>query len=252
MARLMLEALLGHSIDYAGLFPPASLPLSEAVSQFRKHRDGKFAFLLGRFVAGEKDLDAIPPDLDRCLAVLSERDCARASVIETKSVLSLSKPTYCEVAIEMLPAVAEAGSFAKVRIGGVLPEAIPTSDYLAEYIACCGRLRLPFKATAGLHHPLRSMQPLTDGADSLRAVMHGFVNLLVASAFAWQGVTVAVVRQILEETDGAAFQFGDEIHWRDRRISGGEAIAARRDFVHSFGSCSFEDPVRDLQQLGWL
>lgn len=252
MARLMVEALLGHSIDYAGLFPPASLPLSETVLQFRKYRDGKFAFLLGRFIAGEKHLDAIPPDLNGRLAVLGELDCARASVIETKSVQSLSNATYCEVPIEMLPAIAAAGGFAKLRTGGISPEAIPTSDYVAEYIASCARLRLPFKATAGLHHPIRSMQPLTDEADSPRTVMHGFVNLLVAAAFAWQGVTVAVIRQILEETDEAAFQFRDEIHWRDRRISGEEVIAARRDFVHSFGSCSFEGPVRDLQQLGWL
>ena len=125
MARLTIEALLGRSIDYAGLFPPASLSLEGAVTQFRGYRAGAFGFLLGRFIVAEKDLDAIPPDLDGHLAVLSERDCARASVIETKSVRLLSKPTYCEVPIELLPAVAEAASFAKVRTGGVLPDAIP-------------------------------------------------------------------------------------------------------------------------------
>ena len=82
--------------------------------------------------------------------------------------------------------------------------------------------------------------------------MHGFVNLLVASTFAWRGAAVAVVRQILDETDRAAFRLGDEIHWQDRQISAEETIAARCDFIHSFGSCSFVDPVDELQQLGWL
>jgi hypothetical protein len=37
-------------IDYAGLFPPASLPMQQAVDQFAKHRHLNHAFALARFI----------------------------------------------------------------------------------------------------------------------------------------------------------------------------------------------------------
>src|SRR4051794_11667908 len=161
MARLTLEALFAHVIDYAGLFPPSSLPVNDAVENYREYKGGAFGWMLGRFVVDEGRLDAIPPDLDRHLAVLAEHDHARATAVEAKSVVTASKPVYCEVAIEQLDLVADAGSFAKVRTGGITPGAIPSSEALATFIHACARLRLPFKATAGLHHSIRSVQALT-------------------------------------------------------------------------------------------
>jgi hypothetical protein len=239
MAGLILNALLAHSIDYAGLFPPASLPLEQAVANFLEYRRTEFAWMLGRFVVAEKNLDAMPAELDGSLAVLSEHDTARASVIETKSVVSTSLPAYCEVPVSKLEAVSNSGKFAKVRTGGLTPDSILSTAALAEFIVACARLHLPFKATAGLHHPIR-------------AEMHGFINFLAASSVAWNGGPFETVCDILDETDASAFRWNESLHWRDYVISVDDAAEVRRRFAHSFGSCSLSEPLEGLQQLGWL
>jgi hypothetical protein len=107
-----------------------------------------------------------------------------------------------------------------------------------------------FKATAGLHHPVRAPQALTYAADSPRAVTHGFLNVFLAAAFAWHGDRD--LEPVLAETDPAAFRFDDRAHWRDRSLDAAQVRDARREFAHSFGSCSFDEPVRDLEALGLL
>jgi hypothetical protein len=245
-----LRALLSNSIDYAGLFPPASLPLDVVVAKYREYKAGEFAWLLGKLVVTRHELAGEP--IDEPLTVVSNSDHARAVSIETKLVISTSRPTYCEVPITELDELRKIGSFAKIRAGGVTPEAIPTVDYVANYIEACATRRLPFKATAGLHHPIRSIQPLTYEPGAVRATMHGFINFLLASAFAWHAAPMDLIRNILEETDPNAFRFDAAAHWRDHSLDRDRLTAARRDFAHSFGSCLFTDPIDGLQKLGWL
>ncbi len=45
-----IEAVLGGLIDYAGLYPPASLDMRAAVRNYLEYRDGPHAFALGRFI----------------------------------------------------------------------------------------------------------------------------------------------------------------------------------------------------------
>ncbi|MGH9897511.1 MAG: hypothetical protein ACRD4L_01490, partial [Pyrinomonadaceae bacterium] len=45
-----LRALLSGSLDYAGLFPPAQLSMSEAVGEFAKYLLMEESWMLGRFV----------------------------------------------------------------------------------------------------------------------------------------------------------------------------------------------------------
>jgi hypothetical protein len=45
-----LRALLAGAIDYAGMFPPAGLPLEQALAKYRQHRSGPEAWMVGRFV----------------------------------------------------------------------------------------------------------------------------------------------------------------------------------------------------------
>jgi hypothetical protein len=45
-----LRALLARVIDYAGLFPPAKLPLELALSSYLRYRDEPEGWMLGRFV----------------------------------------------------------------------------------------------------------------------------------------------------------------------------------------------------------
>jgi hypothetical protein len=45
-----LQAFLSGIIDYAGLFPPASLPLDEALANYARYRQEPEAWMLGRFI----------------------------------------------------------------------------------------------------------------------------------------------------------------------------------------------------------
>jgi hypothetical protein len=45
-----LRALLTGIVDYAGLFPPAKLPLDQAISNYARYRAESEAWMLGRFV----------------------------------------------------------------------------------------------------------------------------------------------------------------------------------------------------------
>jgi hypothetical protein len=245
-----LRALLEHVIDYAGMFPPATLSAEDAVANYQRYRSGSHAWMLRWLVVGATELIHVPADLDGSLSVLSDADQPRAAAIEAKRVVSAAGPAYCEVPVQQLDEVKRAGSFAKVRTGGVKPEAIPPVADVAAFIRTCAERRLPFKATAGLHHPVRAEQALTYEPDAPRAVMHGFLNFFLAAAFAWHGE--CDLEPILAETDPAAFRFDDRAHWRDRSLDAVQVRAARRDFAHSFGSCSFEEPVHDLQSLGFL
>src|SRR5262245_39438675 len=183
-----LRALLERLIDFAGTFPPATLAREAAVANYLRYRAGEHAWMLRWLVVSAADVPQVPRELDGILSVLSDADEPRAAAIETKRVIAASRPTYCEVLIESLDEVKCSGCFAKLRSGGVKHEAIPSVEEVAAFIRACADRRLAFKATAGLHHPVRSMQPLTYAPDAPRAVMHGFLNVFLASAFAWHSL----------------------------------------------------------------
>jgi hypothetical protein len=50
MQRASTTALLAGVVDYAGLFPPAALPMAEAAAEYYRSLDGPHAWMLGRFV----------------------------------------------------------------------------------------------------------------------------------------------------------------------------------------------------------
>lgn len=154
---------------------------------------------------------------------------------------------------KLLQAIGAEGAFAKVRTGGVTADAFPTSQNLARFIATCAEEDVAFKATAGLHHPLRSMNRLTYKADSDSAMMHGFLNVFLAAAFAQNGASVEQLAEMLEETSPEAFRFKDGcVYWRDEMLVVGHIRNARHLFSLSFGSCSFTEPIEDLQRLQLL
>jgi hypothetical protein len=121
---------------------------------------------------------------------------------------------------------------------------------VAAFINACADRKLAFKATAGLHHPVRALQALTYEDDAPRAVLHGFLNILMAAAFAWHGERD--IDSIISETEPTAFSFDDRAYWRDKSLSLAEIKAARHDFIHSVGTCSFDEPIADLRLLRLL
>lgn len=154
----------------------------------------------------------------------------------------------------LVTAMAGTGARAKVRTGGVLPEMIPAPRALARFLGACAAADVPFKATAGLHHPVRAEYPLTYEPGCPHGVMFGFLNLFIAAAMVRTGaVTESEATDILEERKPSGFAFTDQgVTWRDRRIDNTRLARVRESFAISFGSCSFEEPVADLKQLALL
>lgn len=248
-----LRALLTHLIDYAGLFPPSALSWPQVTANYRRYRNSPESWILNRLVLPAKLKDEqLDPDWRVTLLVDTEPGplAMQFETLETKAGQKLSLPTYCEV-----PPGQITNAFAKVRTGGLTPDAIPSSNQIAEFLQEAAVRRIPFKATAGLHHAIRARHALTYAADSPCAVMHGFINVFVAAAaaFSWPQVERRILTGILNESDPAAFQFLEgEMLCRGIGFGTAQIAEARREFAHSFGSCSFDEPVADLKQLGWL
>ena len=286
-----LRALVAGLVDYAGLFPPASLDMPAAAARYAEYRSSPDAWMLGRFIVPVTRLEelaaALPANADApwALGILVgddvEADAARlrdfeakyrerfiADVVELKAsgagrialagrtfaadrgVTAYVELPYAEDPRALLVAVKTAGLRAKVRTGGVTADAFPTATQLARFIACCADVGVPFKATAGLHHPIRGEHRLTYQPDAPLATMFGFLNVFVAAALASGGATERELVDVLEERDAAAFTFSErELRWRERSISRSRIRQTRDAFATAFGSCSFREPVDELQEL---
>lgn len=162
---------------------------------------------------------------------------------------------YVEVPIErdpgeLLAALARLGGRAKVRTGGITTDAFPTTSDLIRFLRRCVEADLPFKATAGLHHPLRAEYRLTYAPDSPTGVMFGFLNLFLASAFLRAGMSETEAARLLEEESPEALHFDDAgVTWEGHRVGLKALDDARRFGVVSFGSCSFTEPIGDLEAI---
>jgi hypothetical protein len=186
----------------------------------------------------------------------AEARAASAERIDAVSrALGRSLPTYFEVPADpdpaaLLDAVRRARARAKIRTGGVTADAVPPASHVARFLVRCAAAGVPFKATAGLHHPLRGEHPLTYAPDAPSATMFGFLNVFVAGVLASRGASEAELLAVLEEREAAAFSFdADGMSWRRHRVSTAELATTRSSFAVAFGSCSFREPVDDLQEL---
>jgi hypothetical protein len=234
-----LHALLTNLIDYAGLYPPASLQLLDVIENYNRYLSFPDKWILNRLVLPTSKLNEVKLREAWRITLLTDQEPGplppQIETLETKSGHRLSLPTYCEVPLDQVT-----DAFAKIRTGGVSPDAVPHAPDLADFLHQAAARRIPFKATAGLHHPIR-------------AGMHGFINVFVAAAFAWHGMDRESLILVLEESHASAFKFSeDRLHWRGLTLSTDQIRTARHDFAHSFGSCSFEEPLQDLRKLGWL
>jgi hypothetical protein len=214
--------LLSELIDYAGLFPPAALDMASALRNYQAYREGEYAWMLGRFVVPGAQRNAVDPAWP-------------VSVLESvpQRIEIAENVTYFEVPLDADPSTVR--DRAKIRLGG---ESVPEPAAVAQFLRRFAEARVPFKATAGLHHPVRNPPA------------HGFVNLFLAAALAWNGEDPLPT---LEERSASAFQFGlDRVGWHGHTLTVAQIVDARQRFAISFGSCSFEEPIADLQALGWL
>ena len=174
------------------------------------------------------DTGVLPPADSRIEAV-------EAAGLDPEVLFDAAPEVYCELPLRhdisfRILQLGELGLRAKVRCGGSVLPSVPA---LAEFVQTCRRLEVPFKATAGLHQPLRHGDE------------HGFLNVLAAAVFADEEDALA------DEDPGSFSVSAESFHWRERTAGAYEIAQARELFV-SFGSCSAQEPIDGLQALGML
>ncbi len=307
------QALLEGLVDYAGLFPPASLDLAHAVAEYRTSRTGPHRWMLGRFLCPTSQIEDLaarltasmeageppwsvgavfdePPGPAALHAAVFDRymePAARVTAVELRTPPEAADGRSADAARDLLAPFADAACAvspevrpflevartdeweqgipnavegiarlsetmlrpigAKIRTGGLTADAFPSPQQVARFIAACRHRGVAYKATAGLHHPVRHHDA---DADVMR---HGFLNLLTAGALATEGAPEDVLVSAIEETDPAAFRVGPTgLAWRDRRVTAATLRTLRQDGFTAYGSCSFDEPVADLTALGVL
>jgi hypothetical protein len=284
-----VPALLGRVVDYAGLFPPAGLAMAEAVANYAAYREGPHAWLLGCFVlpfarldefltaasgqhlGGEPwplsllvagDVAAQVQAAERRLAgepfALAAIECRSADLAADVAALPAHVAGFFELAPgpglpAALAVLAAHGRCAKLRTGSVRAAEIPDAAAVAAFVDACAERAVPWKATAGLHHPLRGEHPLTYEPGAPRARMHGFLNVFLGAALRAAGrLDCAGLRAFLERDAAADFRCGGAaIVAAGHRLTLAELAAGRR-LLRSFGSCSFTEPIADLATMAWL
>lgn len=309
-----LKIFLSQIIDYAGLYPPASLPLNEAIRNFVKYQQADEVWMLSRFIIPAKrliELSQLAKQVFPGTGVLTfsalgrggkdVNDCLENLKLDIEDILAFRKLHGESVVVDVfevaLPATTlSGGSVAhdlvkkaadilnkngltvffeapfhdgwqeraekliralrkikdkhvgfKLRTGGVVAEAFPSTEQVAWAITIARDAGVPIKCTAGLHHPVRHYN------EGVQTKMHGFLNVFGAGILAAaNNLSVEQTQAILEDEDPANFVFDESgFAWKDLRAAISEIMRVRHQIV-SFGSCSFDEPREDLQKLGLL
>ena len=304
-----IQNFVEHIVDYAGLFPPASLDLSKVIENYAQYSRGEFSWMLGRLIIpasrleefsslAAKDLPTsradgwvisalMPPaepgseslqlgfqkiakfnqrhqDVSHGLASVDTIEI-KASTVEQVAVIDEALPDGISGFLELphatdpsplLDRVAQSSKrlLAKIRTGGVTRDLIPPANQVARFIRSCAKHHVGFKATAGLHHPLRGKFPLTYDQDAECGTMYGFINVFAAACFAYgMDVSQADLVEILKETDPSRFEFNDlSLSWKNLDVTTQRISEIRMRNAISFGSCSFQEPTSELSSLGLL
>jgi hypothetical protein len=256
---------LDHLFDDAGLFPPARLPMADALAAHARGLAGPYRWVMGPFLCPAPRLE----ELDACVAAGVPRPSSLGVIgyegkvpwrrvfatpglvqVEVPVTVRVSPPPgrvelYLEIAQhgpvdQALDLVAAAGARAKVRCGGLTRDAVPTCDWLAAVLVGCAARRLALKATAGLHHAYRGSGP--------SGPHHGFLNLLVAAGAARAGAPVPAVAAILATEEGPDGDNGSGPLGGADDLA--QSITGARELLVSIGTCSIDEPMSELVTRG--
>lgn len=301
--RLVLDArtaAFAALIDYAGLFPPASLSMTEAVTEYRRIRAEEQHWVAGRFLCRASQLTELaatatatfpsgePPwevgvifdgmpgesgaesiDFQAEMEPVMTIAAAEAKLTEpTSTVLAPLLDAMFSIAHDMVvfievdtdasitqqvSLVSEAlrrrrrVGGAKLRCGGITPDMFPTPAQVAEFVIACTNEQLPFKATAGLHEPIRHIDARLDVA------RHGFLNILMAAALAEAGSDPTTIEEVIADTHVDNFSVSAAFaSWLGNEIPGSALRRVRKSGFISYGSCDFDEPIDALFALGFL
>jgi len=323
-----LKILLTHLIDYAGLFPPASLPLDKAYEEYAKYINESDEWILAKFICPAKQLPSLAElikkdytnkrsfslsvlgrsgrdieefikntneDLQFIINFLKETDSKFSTdAFEVRLPENMILENNADVMYELLNNVSatfkvgldtqvkkffelplkgnwnySVNNFAsalkrhndffkqddnflpsgfKLRTGGVEASAFPTPEQIAYVINACYENQLPLKFTAGLHHPIRHYN------DSVKTKMHGFLNVFGAGVLLYgNDLLEQDLTNILSDEDAENFIFDENyFRWKEFKSPLKVIENARKNFVISYGSCSFDEPREDLATLHLL
>lgn len=192
-------------------------------------------------------------------AVIDTLEVRANSIEEVEQRVRSAPPgvaVYVEVPIaadpgDLLAALGNLDGRAKMRTGGISADAIPAVRDVARFIRAARDQGVPFKATAGLHHPLRGSYPLTYEPGAASGTMYGFLNIFLAALLADAGSGLREIEAILTETDPARFRFDESgIAWGGHHAPTEDVERLRSRVAISFGSCSFTEPADELEILG--
>ncbi|MFI7445257.1 hypothetical protein [Nonomuraea indica] len=252
MSAILFTAL----VDDAGLFPPTSLHMDEALARHRRDQERGHKVLTHRFLcpAGRLDglrrEDFVPrriglivdtpevpsfDDLPVDLVEMRPADDTPVSVVAGRLAgrLPAGVRLFVEVPAGPAPGDVPEGVGLKVRCGGLTGDAFPAVEHLAAFIRSCADREIPFKATAGLHHAVRHFDP------SLGVDRHGFLNLVLAVC---EAVEQRDPAPVLRTTDARRLV-------QHARSVPADTAKRARELLVSYGSCSTTTPVADLTEL---
>ncbi len=301
--RLVVDArtsAFAAFVDYAGLFPPASLTVKGAVEGYRKNRASSSAWVSGRFLVRASQLEELasvvtptmtreegpweigvvfdtPPaeaashaaafhaEMEPALTVaaaeariLDPDPAGVGALVTTIGSINPDVVAFLEVlrnadvrsqidSVSAALAAAGMAGGAKLRCGGISPDLFPSTEEVAHFIVTAVDASVPFKATAGLHQPIRHFDK------TLGVWRHGFVNLLIATVAATAGESGSVVHDIVAETDPDAFAISPAFAtWRELRFPGSALRRMRQHNFIAYGSCDFDEPIDALTDLSLL
>jgi hypothetical protein len=312
--------MLAGILDYAGMFPPAQLPIEQAIRNYARYRQEPESWMLGRFICPASALAELSPHVDALFShgpplVISALGKGGSTIAEFLSGLADDlnallafrarhgkRAVVDTIEVRLSPNLLAAddgknlrtvvfgpdellqradvppllayyevpfgpewfvklavliGALVedekrrkgfKLRCGGATASTIPSVDDVAFAICACRTARVPFKFTAGLHHPVRHFDT------QLQAQTHGFLNVFGAGVLCHAlGLSTEQLRPILEDAGVQDFVFDEfGFRWKNLGASTASIESARRHAVLSFGSCSFDEPRDDLRAMGLL
>lgn len=253
--------LFAALFDYAGVFPPAEHSVAEATARYLAAKTSPDGWLLGpMLLRASQYAELAIADLPLGLIADAAIEPGSAAQVERRAgpheagsvidrlvtvapVVYLESPDPEDLAyLDAIEAARATGRDvrAKIRTGGASAAAFPSPGAVAAFIRACVARNIPFKATAGLHHPVRIASDV-DGATE-----HGFINMLAAVRCALSDQPM-LTEACLEETDPGGFDLASAT-WRG--VGAGVSDGAVRAIFRSIGSCSFDEPAGYLRDLG--
>lgn len=315
--RSGLKYFMTRIIDYAGMYPPAKLPFTDAFSNYLNYQNDADNWMMERFVfpiAKHNEISTFSTNLSTHkhlvkLSILPQYSDSERIFVETfredfQNLLQAVKespgefdlnffefklpkeiaeadqnrvyPFFDELIsitkirpnqkvkffIEMsigsdwkysmnrftnlltyYPKAKQLGF--KLRCGGITSDTFPEAFIVANAIHLCREKDLPIKFTAGLHHPLSHFN------SSLNTRMYGFFNILGAAVLSFTHLlSLNELEEMIMEERIDHFSFADQgMKWRDYVVNTEQIKQARENFCTGYGSCSFDEPRRDLRSL---